>query len=258
MHRLQAKRSVALGLAATGVLLVALGRSFEGAAPQASGGTGVEAVPVIPKRRAPKADATTAPPELPRIAAQVPPLTLTISIRREPAGGVPALTQTVSRTAEQVHLSATHGREWLFERNVRDARRASGMLIAHTSQAIVTYGESDLRMLMGIRGWADVLLLGFDLDVLRSYTPTSNVVPIGNVRFTRYAASRAAALPDLWWSDEYLLAREAISLDSPVNLQSSVITARAGVDRSLLERPETRFPTYRIVSVADLMEHHER
>ncbi len=212
---------------------------------------------VLPTRRT--ADAPpAAPPALPAAAERVTPLTLEMVVRWKPAAGrAQTLQQTVSRTADRVHVAARHGREWLFERNIRDPRRVSGFLIDHASQAIVAHEESDLRMMMGLRGWADVVMFGFDRDVLGDYKRTAQTRTIGGLRFARYATDRTHAWTrELWWSEEYLLPGEFTTGDSKGFTRFSIKHLRAGVDLSLLRPPESRFPAYRVFSVADWLERH--
>ena len=212
---------------------------------------------VLPTRRVPDAP-PAAPPALPAAAERVTPLTLEMAVRWKPlAGRAQTLQQTVSRTADRVHVAAGHGREWLFERNVRDPRRVSGFLIDHASRAIVAHEESDLRMMMGIRGWADVVMLGFDRDTLGDFTRTAQTRIIGGLRFARYAPDRRdAGTGDLWWSEEYVLPCEFTTGDSNGLTRFSITRIRAGVDPSLLRPPESRFPKYRVFNIADWLERH--
>ena len=48
-------------------------------------------------------------------------------------------------------------REWLFERNRIDTRRVTASVVEHAEKTIVLYGESDVRNLLGLNGWAEVL-----------------------------------------------------------------------------------------------------
>ncbi len=115
-----------------------------------------------PKRRAPDAP-PAAPPSLPADAHSIAPTTFDIVVRPGPATKDRlAVRQTVSRTADRIHVMGRDGREWLFERNPIDPRRVSGTLVEHRAKVLVLYEETDLRMVLGIRGWADVLALGVD------------------------------------------------------------------------------------------------
>jgi hypothetical protein len=90
----------------------------------------------------------------------------------------------------------TKEREWLFERNPRDPRRAFASAVEQGSQTIVLYEETDLRMMLGIRGWADVLSLGFDVDWLVASKRTDDVKTQGGIRFARYTECRVTGLAD--------------------------------------------------------------
>jgi hypothetical protein len=155
-----------------------------GAAAQAhSGNTSEDWTLTVPTRRSHAASSAT-PPSLPAAANDVTPSTVDIVIRRQsPSGRVETLRQTISRTSERIHVAGPDGREWLFERNPIDPRRAGASLVDHASQAIVLFEESDLRMALGIRGWADVLALGVE-------APASRAADRQGTRSTRLAVDR--------------------------------------------------------------------
>ena len=113
-----------------------------------------------PKRRAviaPPAPLTDLPPDADRIAPQRLEIVRRIHAA---AGGPEPRRETITRTVDRIHLSSG-GREWLFQRNVRDPRRVSGTLVDHAARAVVFHDESDLRNRIGMNGWADALSLGF-------------------------------------------------------------------------------------------------
>jgi hypothetical protein len=115
-----------------------------------------------PKRRAPDTPPAP-PPSLPADAHTITPTTFDIVVRRGPATtDRRAARHTISRTADRIHVRGHDGREWLFERNPIDPRRVSATLVEHAAKVLVLYEETDLRMMLGIRGWADVLALGVD------------------------------------------------------------------------------------------------
>jgi hypothetical protein len=210
---------------------------------------------VTPERRALDARPPVPAPALPPAAAHIHALTIDITTVREPASG-PPVAKTIARTADRLHIRGGDAREWLFEQNPVDPRRVSGFLIDHPLRTIVLYADSDLRMLMGIRGWADVVLLGFDIDMLGRYTPTRDWQWIGGVRFTRYVGATAAPHPpQVWWSEDHLLAREVVATDPAGRIRTTILRVRAGIDRSLLEPAARRYPAYRVMSVADWLEH---
>src|SRR5690606_13682682 len=101
------------------------------------------------------------PPELSAEADRIAALTLEELIE---APGTSR--RTVSRTANRIHIAFDDGREWLYVRNPVDSRRAIGYMVVHSQKHISTYSESDLRNAVGVRGWADVLSLGFDPKLL--------------------------------------------------------------------------------------------
>jgi hypothetical protein len=87
------------------------------------------------------------PPELPADSEQIIPSTIRV-------GG-----RTIARSRERVTV-AGGDREWFFQRNTIDPRRASGALIIHAQRLIVSYEESDLLVALRVRGWTDVLAIG--------------------------------------------------------------------------------------------------
>jgi hypothetical protein len=212
--------------------------------------------PVLPIRRAPDAP-PAAPPALPASAERVTPLTFEMTVQLKPgAGPAQSVRQTVSRTADRVHVAARNGREWLFERNARDPRRVSAFLVDHTSRAIVAYQESDLRMMHGIRGWADVLALGFDMDRLRTFKRERDTRTVGEIRFGRYTSAEGAKVEEVWWSDEQLMPMLFTTTDSGGSSQLSVERVRREADGKLLRPPDARFPTYRVFDLANWLERH--
>jgi hypothetical protein len=211
----------------------------------------------IPKRRAPDAP-PRALPGLPSGAGRVTSATLHLVIRRDTERR-PSFTrrQIVSRTLDRIHIAGYDGREWLFERNSIDPRRVSATLLEHASRAIVLYEESDLRTSLGIRGWADVLALGFDTQLLSRYERTQVVRTIGSIRFARYVlADERAKGEDVWWSEEQVLPGRFAIADGTGVTRFTVEHAHAGVDAALLRPAIVRFPDYRVVDLADWQEKH--
>jgi hypothetical protein len=104
---------------------------------------------VLPKRRA----VEPSPPLLPALPNDADALeasTIEIQLHGQPG--------KVLRSARRI-LVTTKNREWLFQRNSVDARRVSATITEHPEKAVVEYAESDVRNLLGINGWADVLKL---------------------------------------------------------------------------------------------------
>jgi hypothetical protein len=208
----------------------------------------------LPMRRAPDPPPGP-PPSLPPAAERLAPLTLhTTVLRRSAAGREEKTEQTISRTVDRVHVSAD-GREWLFERNVRDARRVSGFLIDHARRTIIRYEDSDLRMSLGLRGWADVALLGFDASSLDGYTRSGRFRTIGEMRFAQYSANRQDQTGQLWWSDEQLLPATFDVAGPNGSTHFSIQAIRAGIEAELLQPPQLRFPSYRAIDLAEWREH---
>jgi hypothetical protein len=239
-------------------LIVLLLSSWPGSAGQQSDTSGDEAVVLfLPARR--EADPPPAgPPELPPGAEQVTPVTVEGLIRRQPLeGGAQTVRQTITRSADRVHVAASAGREWLFERNVRDPRRVFGWAIDHASRVIVVYDESDLRTVLGLHGWASVFTMGFDLESLAGLKRSGQSRTIEGIAFTHYAADREnAAIREVWWSDDQIFPCEFVTADAAGSTRFTVESVRVGVDATLLQAPPSRFPTYRIFELAEWLERH--
>lgn len=243
-------------------LIVLLLSSWPGSArmsaAQQSATSGDEAVVlVLPARR--EADAPPAgPPDLPPGAERVTPVTVEALIRRQPPGGeARTVRQTITRAADRVHVAASGGREWLFERNVRDPRRVFGWAIDHASRVIVVYDESDLRTALGLRGWASVLTMGFDLESLAGLKRSGQSRSIEGIAFAHYASDREdAAIREVWWSDDQIFPCEFVTADGTGSIRFTVESVRVGVDATLLQAPPSRFPTYRVYELADWLERH--
>ena len=185
------------------------------------------AVPVMPVRKA-TPPAPRALPPLPPGAERVTPLTLHVRVTTRASGRVSERRQTMTRTFDRVHVvnsdvaSAASGVEWLFERNPVDPRRASATYVAHAAKTIVVYSDSDLQTMLGIPGWAHVLAMGLDPEVLAGVTPSS--------------ATR--------------------TIDTPDGTRLVIERASATVDLQLVQPAELRFPGYRVVNLADWLEEH--
>jgi hypothetical protein len=215
-----------------------------------------EWVLTVPSRRKPD-ESPAAPLALPKGADRIAPVTIDLAIRRQSTSG-PSQTvrQTIVRTADRIHI-ATRDREWRFERNPIDPRRASASAVDHRSQSIVLYEETDLRMMLGIRGWADVLSLGFDTELLAAAERMREVRTQDGLQFDRYRVNRAdASLTDLWWCEEQSLPGSFTITDKAGSTRFAIERIRAGVDVSLLAPSEVRLPKYRVVSLAEWLERH--
>ena len=210
-----------------------------------------------PKRRAPDAPLAAAP-SLPAGAQSIEPTTFDIVLRREsPLMKGQVVRQTVSRTSEQIHLRGNDNREWLFERNPIDHRRVSATLIDHSSKAIVLYEETDLRMTLGIRGWADVLALGFDSQTLRHYKRTAETRAVGTMSFVRYVSTATSgSVDEVWWSEEQVLPSRFSIGEGGGRTRFSIERVRGGTDASVLRPATARFPEYSVYDLAGWLEKH--
>lgn len=249
-----ARRTVTLTIVG---ILVAIALPTEPIAAQSS----IEASSplTIPKRR-PVEGAPTTPPALPASADSVAAATLDFVVTRKAAGARASnLRHTVSRTVDRMHLTASDRREWLFERNPVDPRRVSATLVEHAGKAVIVYGETDLRMALGIRGWADVLAFGFDSEMLGGYKKTAEVRTLAGIRFARYVATpkpEAGAGTDVWWSHEQALPSQFAITDGGVSTRFTLERVRPGTDPKVLQPAQSRFPGYRVVDYADWLEKH--
>lgn len=186
------------------------------AAQQVSAPAGL-AAPAEPPRRGVSRSAPAPPPELPAGATALAPDTWRVTARSIASGRQEAdVVQIVSRSVDRVHVALANGDEWLFERNPIDHRRVSGFAILHGTRVVVAYADSDLRNLLGLSGWAQVITFG----------------------------CRTAAL-----APASCASRDGRS-------QLSLTRVRQGADARLLSPAAERFPTYREVDVADWLEEH--
>lgn len=226
------------------VLLAAADLAGAGPGVQFSSGT-----PVNPQRRA-----RVPPPQLaalPREMRTVPDYTVRITMHGHPDRLESAARhRLVSRSTDRVHVGETADAEWLFRRNTLDIARASGVLIDHRTKTLVVYGESDLRNLLGINGWAAIVSLGFDHRLLDQAASTGQIKTVDDVPFVLYKSAQAS----FWWSAEAGLATEFTPQGGTAVELAVVDSATRGVDESLLRDPEVRFPTYRVVDVAEWLE----
>jgi hypothetical protein len=211
----------------------------------------------IPKRR-PVEGTPALPPPLPASANGLSATTLEFVVMRTGSGGGSSARHTVSRTVDRIHLVGTDRREWLFERNPVDPRRVSATLVDHAEKAVIIYSETDLRIALGIRGWADVLAFGFDAGSLSDYRKTADVRVLSGIRFDRYvaAAKPGSVNTDVWWSSEQALASRFTVADSGVQTRFSLERVQLGANPALLESAVSRYPQYRAVAYPDWLEKH--
>lgn len=172
-------------------------------------------VPVSPARRGAALPPPAPPPSLPPGADAVTPQTIRLMVTALAQGrAIRSARQTVTRTLDHVHIALADGTEWLFERNPIDHRRVSGFAMLHSARVIVAYSDTDLRAMLGITGWGQVLTFG---------CASSELLPTECV--ARDGASRTRV--------------EGVS---------------PTIDQRLVALPAERFPGYREVNVADWLE----
>jgi len=210
------------------------------------------AVPVLPSRRLAAAAPSTLAAPTPG-ADRVRPLTLDVRVTTRAGGRTSTRAQIVTRTFDRVHVATTSGVEWLFERNPVDPRRVSASAVHHADKAIVVYSESDLRMALGIPGWAHVLTMGVDAPAV-SAAASGQVRALGGMPFFRATTADDGGRGRLWWNAEQLLPLEYAAADASTSL--AIVNLAAGADPARLAAPETRFPGYRVVELADWLEEH--
>ncbi len=192
-----------------------------------------------------------AAPVLQSAVADVPAYTLTVAIVAEGEDRtVTRRTRAVSRTKDRVHVAEGRDSEWFFRRNALDPARVSGVSVDHRAQRIVEYDESDLRNLLGITGWADVVSLGFDHGLLAEAAATAQERRLGSVRFVQYTTPAAS----FWWSAETGLATEFTHQQGTRSLRVTIEALSPGVNERLLLDPGTRFPAYQAMDVAESLE----
>lgn len=132
-------------------------------------------------------------------------------------------------------------------------------MVDHEHRVLVTYEESELRNVLGIRGWLDVVTLGFDAAALADMKATTESRTRDGLEFTRYTARLSGgAVTDVWWCQTDLLPLEVAVRDSSGSsvARLSVQTARPTVDHGLLVSPSARFSDYREIGYADWLEQH--
>lgn len=170
---------------------------------------------------------------------------------------MPNVRQTVSRTRDRIHIAGGGGREWLFERNVVDPRRVSGLLMDHRTRTIVLHEESELRNMLGVNGWADVLLLGLDASALHGLEPTGHTRTMAGLRFVKQSTEQKnVPISEVWWNQDQALPSASVIVDATGSTRVSVERLRAGVNADLLRSPSSRFPDYKVVDLAEWLEGH--
>ena len=241
-------RTAAAGLAIASIAVTASRISFG----QESSGEAF--VVVSPTRRAP-APTLVAPPSLLPGAQTIRPLRFDVVTRHKPRKGrASEHRQTVSRTNDRVHMR-TDSTEWLFERNPVDPRRVSGLLVDHATRTIVMHEESDLRNALGVKGWADIIMIGFDAGALEHLQPRPEWHTKGGIAFRKHVSvSGNAGVSEVWWSHEHVLPLGFVLRDTNGTTQVSLERVTTVVEDALLRPPSTRYPQYKVVELSDWLE----
>ena len=248
------RRRIAALVAAlvTGFILISAGSSVVAQ----RGSTAGDQVIMLPQR-------TSLPPlkvvlpELPPGAGKITPSTMVVAIERRAPSRPPAtLRQTITRTAERVHiLTMGDGREWLFVRNPVDPRRASGFVVHHDKRTIVRYEDTELRNWMALRGWADVITLGIDVNAVSELQATTGKKSLAGWTFVRFVArEKDHPVREVWWDGDQALPCSFRIVDATGSTTMTVKTIERFVKEDLLRPPAARFPTYRVVDLADWLE----
>ena len=195
-------------------------------------------------------------PELPPRASAIRPSTMVVSIeRRRPSGPASKTRQTVTRTATRVHVAMADGRELLFERNPVDPRRASGFVVHHDKRTIVRYDDTELRNWLGLRGWTDVITLGFDTSALGALQATTQKKSLAGWTFVRFVArEKDQQVRDVWWNTDEALPSSFRVVDAAGSTTMTVTRIDRFAKDEVLRSPAVRFPNYRVVDLADWLE----
>ena len=77
------------------------------------------------------------------------------------------------------------------------------------------------------------------------------------MHFVRYAATgNAAVTQDAWWNADQILPSAFATVDAGGLTRFSLERLRLGADATVLRAPASRFPTYRVIDIADWLERH--
>jgi hypothetical protein len=219
------------------------------------------AIDTEPVRTSAPAPVAAAPAPVPPEAEALQPVAFTlVTTWTGGADGPRTVKQHVTRARDRVHLVLDEGRrEWHFERNPVYPERVSGALVDHAAREILAHSESDLRSRLGIRGWADVLMIRFDRRSLAELRDTGERQAVEGVAAAHYVApdSGRIGIADLWWSQEWLLPLSVTTRESKTVIATArVLRLSSTVDPVLLIDPAQRYPAYRVVDLSDAGESH--
>jgi hypothetical protein len=232
-------------------VLLAAPASGSGGAPEGDPPLKIE----LPRRVSAEPPSPPAPPELPARAGELMPASFEWVVAWEGRNGASGRSaQTVVRTSERILLVAGGGAsEWLFERNPVDPRRVSGYLVDHAKHQVLLHHDSDLRARLRLRGWADVLSLGFDASALQGLRATGERRVYEGVAFEQFVAPQPTAqgVVEVWWS-ESLLMPLLLTVREGGRLQTSMLEGlETRVEPSRLADPRLCFPSYAAMDVSD-------
>jgi hypothetical protein len=234
------------------VLLAAPTAAWSAGAVEGDERPGIE----LPRRIAPTPPAQPPPPDLPPRASELSSASFEWVVAWEgPDGASGRSAQTVLRAADRILVIAEDGAsEWLFERNPVDVRRVSGYRVDHERRQVLIHYDSDLRARLRLRGWADVLSLGFDPSVLQGLRATGERRAYAGVEFEQFVAPQPAVpgIVEVWWSEALMLPL-LLTVREGDRLQTSMLEAlQASVETARLADPRLRYPGYAVLDIGDL------
>ena len=216
------------------------------------------AIVVPPPVRDPPNQAVT--PSLPAKADDVPALGFTMRTTRQRQGAAPSTaTRQVYRSSRRVRLLDGKSTEWLFDRNPVHDDRVAGYLIDHGTKRVLSLDDSDLRNTQSVRGWADVLTMGFDPTVLRTLTPTGARTIVAGATFRQYVASaqrRTQGVLDVWWSEDLLLSLKLVVRDHDTTTTTTIRGLHPNAAASDQGPPLRSLDGYALVDLADANDGH--
>jgi hypothetical protein len=212
---------------------------------------------ILPERRSDDGAKPALPPELPRGCEAPPAVAVEVSV------GTPnavAMTKFITRAAHRAHVklgTQPEAPEWLFVQNQVDPRRVSGSLIDHSKRAILEHDDTALRNSGISRGWADVVGLGVDPQLLASLTAAPTQHELGGFSFQeRRASTAASALREVWWNEQLCLPLRVVAGTSERLVTTNVVKLDLKTNEELLRDPRQRFPSYQVVDAIDWLEQH--
>lgn len=221
-------------------------------ASEAAGPGAIDSQPIAPPTRRGLV-ALPAIPDVPAGADALTPLAFDVVTTRTVDGRTATERRRMTRTHDRVHVAEPE-REWLFHRHTLDPRRVTALMVDHRSRSIVEHEESDVRNMLGITGWADVVTMGIDPGSIGALTRTIQRRSLADVSFVRYTAADTSSLQDVWWSSAQLLAAEYTVVDARGTMRVTLENVSAEPDLRVLENPAERWPRYEQADLAEWLE----